>query len=104
MTYITNRLNKLIKKAGSVVGSEPVTLEEVAVNRILAKLIAIMDNVCHPLHKTLDKLKSSFSSQKHNVASSFFNVLTFVLYCSNPVCVELHYTLVSSTMMEDGWM
>lgn len=27
-----------------------------------------------------------------------------VFYCSNPVCVEQRYTLVSLTMMEDGWM
>ena len=33
-----------------------VTLEEVAEDRMLAKLRAIMDNVLHPLHKSLDKL------------------------------------------------
>lgn len=30
---------------------------------MLAKLLAIMDNDAHPLHKTLDKLKSSFSNR-----------------------------------------
>ena len=39
------------------------TLEEVAEDRMLAKLLAIMDNASHPLHKTLDKLKSSFSNR-----------------------------------------
>ena len=34
-----NRLNKLIKKAGSVVGSERVTLKEVVGDRMLAKLL-----------------------------------------------------------------
>ena len=59
-----NRLNKLIKRAGSVVGSKLVTLEEVVEDRmLLAKLLAIMDSVYLPLHKTLDKLKSSFSSK-----------------------------------------
>ena len=58
-----NRLNKLIKKAGSVVGSKLVTLEEVVEHRMLAKLLVIMDNVSHPLHETLDKLKSSFSNR-----------------------------------------
>ena len=38
-----DRLNKLIRKAGSVVGSKLVTLEEVAEDRMLAKLLAIMD-------------------------------------------------------------
>lgn len=33
-----NRLNKLIKKAGSVVGPKLVTLEEVADDRMLVKL------------------------------------------------------------------
>ena len=58
-----NRLNKLIKKAGSVVGSELVTPEEVAEDRRLGSLMVIMDNVSHPIHQTLDKLKSSFSSR-----------------------------------------
>jgi len=58
-----NRLNKLIKKAESVVGSKLVTLEEVVEERMLAKLLVIMDNPSHPLHKTLDKLKSSFSNR-----------------------------------------
>ena len=30
-------------------------------DRMLVKLLAIMDNVSQPLHKTVDKLKSSFS-------------------------------------------
>ena len=59
----TNRVNKLIKKAGSVVGSQFVTLEEVVEDRMLAKLLVIMDNVFHPLHETLDKLKSRFSNR-----------------------------------------
>lgn len=49
-----NRLNKLIRKAESVVGSKLVTLEEVVEDRTLVKLLAIMDNPSHPLHKTLD--------------------------------------------------
>ena len=38
-----NRLKKLIKKVESVVGSKLVTLEEVAEDRMLAKVLAIMD-------------------------------------------------------------
>ena len=41
-----HRLNKLIKKAGSI-GSKLVTLEEVAEDGMLAKLLAIIDNVSH---------------------------------------------------------
>ena len=58
-----NRLNKLVRKAESVVGSKLITLEEVVEDRMLAKLLAIMDNPSHPIHKTLDKLKSSFSNR-----------------------------------------
>ncbi len=41
-----NRLNELIKEAGSVIGSKLVTLEEVAEDRMLEKLL-IMDNTSH---------------------------------------------------------
>ena len=58
-----NRLNTLIKKAGSVVSSDLVTLEVVAEDRMLAKLLVIKDNVSHTLHKTLDKFKSSFGNR-----------------------------------------
>ena len=64
-----NRLNKLIRKAESVVGSKLVNLEEVVEDRMLAKLLPIMDNPSHPLHKTLVKLKSSFSNT-HSTCSS----------------------------------
>ena len=59
----SNRLNKLIRKAESVVGTKLVTLEEVVETRILTKLLLFMNNPSHPLHNTLDKLKSSFSNR-----------------------------------------
>ena len=65
----TKRLNKLIKKAGSVVGPKFVTLEEMMADRMLAKLVEIMDNVPHPLHKTLDRLKSSLSNKLIQLAA-----------------------------------
>ncbi len=49
-----NRLNKLIKKAGSVISSEVGTLEEVVRDRILPKLLAIMDNDAHPLKRWIN--------------------------------------------------
>ena len=68
----TNRLNKGIKNAGSVVGSKLVTLEEVAEDRRLGSLLVITENVSHPLHQTLDKLKSSFSSRIIPIQSTLF--------------------------------
>ena len=47
------------KYINAVADTKLVTLEEVAEDRMLAKLLAIMDHASHPLHKTLDKLKSS---------------------------------------------
>ncbi len=58
-----NRLNKLFKKAQSVVGMKLSTMEEVAEDRIHSKLHKIMENATHPLYKTLVKLKSSLSNR-----------------------------------------
>ncbi|TWW61360.1 hypothetical protein D4764_04G0000060 [Takifugu flavidus] len=58
-----NRLNKLIKKAGSVVGCRLDDLDEVVRDRMVLKLRTIMDSPSHPLHNTVDKLRSSFSNR-----------------------------------------
>ncbi|TWW66958.1 hypothetical protein D4764_20G0009900, partial [Takifugu flavidus] len=58
-----NRLSKLIKKAGSVVGCKLANLDEVVRDRMVLKLRTIMDNPSHPLHNTVDKLRSSFSNR-----------------------------------------
>ncbi|KAK7904749.1 hypothetical protein WMY93_017356 [Mugilogobius chulae] len=57
----TNRLNKLVKKAGSVLGVELEPVGEVAERRILKKLLSIRNNTAHPLHQTLLSYRSSFS-------------------------------------------
>ena len=59
----TNRLNKLIRKAGSVIGCKQDTVEAVVERRTLNKLLSIMDNPDHPLHLTLDRQRSSFSNR-----------------------------------------
>jgi hypothetical protein len=59
----TNRLNKLIRKAGSVIGCNLDTLEAVVERRMLNKLLAILDNPDHPLHPLLDRQRSSFSNR-----------------------------------------
>lgn len=51
-----SRLNKLIKKAVSVIGSRLVMLEEVVEDRMLAKLLVIMDTpytTCQPSKKLI---------------------------------------------------
>jgi len=52
-----NRLNKLIRKAGCVLGVELKSLVEVSERRMLS----IMDNASHPLHATLESYQSTFS-------------------------------------------
>ncbi|TWW74353.1 hypothetical protein D4764_14G0003540 [Takifugu flavidus] len=56
-----NRLNKLIKKAGSVAGCKLANLDDMVRDRMVFKLRTIMDS--HPLHNTVDKLRSSFSNR-----------------------------------------
>ena len=86
-----NRRNKLIKKAESVVDSVLVTLEEVVVDRMLGTLLAIVDNVSHPVNKTLDELESSFSNMSHIILSSIShscqrsNNTVFHMRCPKPI-------------------
>ncbi|KAI3362524.1 hypothetical protein L3Q82_012818, partial [Scortum barcoo] len=46
----TSRLDKLIRRAGSVVGTKLDSMVTVAESRTLDKLLDIMDNASHPLH------------------------------------------------------
>ncbi|KAI4896520.1 hypothetical protein NFI96_029536, partial [Prochilodus magdalenae] len=58
-----NKLNKLVKKAGSVIGLKLDTLEVVAEKRTLNKLLAVMNNAFHPLHCAVEKQRSTFSGR-----------------------------------------
>lgn len=57
------RLNKLVKRASSVLGCPLDSVEEVVDRRMLAKRTSIMDNSSHPLHHTVKTLSSSFSAR-----------------------------------------
>uniref|UniRef100_A0A8C8DHE5 Reverse transcriptase domain-containing protein n=1 Tax=Oryzias sinensis TaxID=183150 RepID=A0A8C8DHE5_9TELE len=59
----SNRLNKLIRRAGSVIGCKMDTFESVMERITLNKLVSIMDNPEHPLHPVLDGQRSSFSNR-----------------------------------------
>ena len=56
-----NRLNKLIRRAGSVLGVDQESLAVVSEGRMLRKLLGILDNGSHPLHATLVSYRSTFS-------------------------------------------
>ncbi|KAI4898994.1 hypothetical protein NFI96_005657 [Prochilodus magdalenae] len=57
------RLDRLVRKAGSVLGLELESLTPLAERRALNKLLNIMDNVHHPLHTTIIRQRSSFSGR-----------------------------------------
>ncbi|TWW61172.1 putative RNA-directed DNA polymerase from transposon BS [Takifugu flavidus] len=57
------RLNKLVRRAGSVLDCSLDSIEEVGERRMLAKLTSIMNTPSHPLHETVGALSSSFSSR-----------------------------------------
>ncbi|KAM4588018.1 RNA-binding protein Raly isoform 3-T4 [Odontesthes bonariensis] len=57
----SNRLDKIIRKAGSVLGQKLESLETMVERRTRKKLLSIMDNIQHPLHHTVDRQRSTFS-------------------------------------------
>ncbi|KAI3371529.1 hypothetical protein L3Q82_024120 [Scortum barcoo] len=58
-----NRLDKIIKKAGSVLGLRLESFETVVERRMLNRLLSIMDNDQHPLHHTVDRQQEYLLSQ-----------------------------------------
>ncbi|XP_059801863.1 uncharacterized protein LOC132378747 [Hypanus sabinus] len=58
-----SRLNKLVRKAGSVAGTELESMTSVAERRALSRLQSIMENPEYPLHSTIQRQRSSFSGR-----------------------------------------
>ncbi|KAK0143583.1 putative RNA-directed DNA polymerase from transposon X-element [Merluccius polli] len=59
----SGRLDRLVRKAGSVIAMELECITSITEKRTLNRLLAILDNECHPLHKILYKQKSIFSNR-----------------------------------------
>ena len=57
----TKKLNKLIRKASSVLGTALEPLELVVKKKMLQKLLTISDNTAHPLHSLLRKTVEVFN-------------------------------------------
>ena len=55
------RLDRLVRKAESVVGTELEALTTTAEKRTLSRLDSIMDNYYHPLYPVFDNQRSLFS-------------------------------------------
>ncbi|XP_077475191.1 battenin isoform X3 [Stigmatopora argus] len=58
-----NRLNKLVRRASSVLGCPRDSVEEVGERRMLTRMMSIMDSTSHPLHESVESLQSSFSNR-----------------------------------------
>ena len=65
-----NRLQKLVKKASSIVGVELGSLKSVAERRMRTRLRAIQDSVSHPLHNVLANQRSTFSARYRQLTCS----------------------------------
>jgi len=61
--WLTGRLDKLIKKASSVLGCPLDSVEVVGERRMMAKLSSMMENDSHPMQETVKALESSFSDR-----------------------------------------
>ena len=59
----SKKLNKLVLRAGYVMGTAVVSLEVVMERRMVQKLLSIMDDNTHPLHNLVSKQKSVFSGR-----------------------------------------
>lgn len=96
-----NKLNKLIRKADSVAGVKLDSLEVVAEQRTLSKLLAILDNTSHPLHATLEKQKGTFSGRLLQLRSvkephvRSFLPIAIRLYNESPFCRDATDLLLS---------
>ncbi|XP_062860103.1 dehydrogenase/reductase (SDR family) member 7Cb isoform X1 [Trichomycterus rosablanca] len=89
------KLNKLIKKAGSVLGCSLDGFELVVERRSVNKLISILDNPSHPLHDLLIRQRSTFSNRliqlhckKERYRKSFVPT-AISLYNSSSLCRDI---------------
>ena len=64
------RLDRLVRRAGAVVGMELDCLTSVAEKRTLSRLLTILDNDHHPLHSTLNGQRSIFSGRLLSLSCS----------------------------------
>jgi len=65
-----SRLDRLVRRAGSVVGSELDSLAIVAEKMTLDKLLSILDNANHPMYNTFIGQRSVFSGRLLSQPSS----------------------------------
>ena len=59
----SKKLNKLIRRAGYVLGTAVASLEEGMERTMVQKLLSIIDDNTHPLHNLVSKQKGVFSGR-----------------------------------------
>ena len=79
------KLNKLIKKAGSVLGTVLEILELILQQRILHKMKNIMDNSEYPLHSTVFQQQIVFSQSFLQICCNMDRYRRFFLHSYNGV-------------------
>lgn len=65
-----SQLDRLVRKAGSVVGTKLDSIVSVTERRTLSKLLCILDNADHPLHSTIIRQRSVFSDRLLSLSCS----------------------------------
>jgi len=86
----SNTLDKLIRRAGSILGEELDPLLVVAERRMLSKLLSILDNPSHPLHCVLAAQRSTFSQRLRQSRRSFLPVA--IQHSTHPSSVKRRET------------
>ncbi|KAL3993517.1 platelet-activating factor acetylhydrolase IB subunit alpha [Sarotherodon galilaeus] len=81
------RLNRMIRRASSVLGCPLDPVEVVSDRRIVAKLSSLLDNISHPMQETLTALSSSFSGRLRHPRCGTERLRRSFL----PTAVRLHY-------------
>ncbi|KAK3506523.1 hypothetical protein QTP70_006433 [Hemibagrus guttatus] len=92
-TAHANRLNKLIRKAGYVMGVELESLVEVCNRRMQRKLLSILDNVSHPLQAATNGNSIKFEEYMSSVTSYFGKCIDDVTITTRPNCPKPRMTI-----------
>ncbi|KAK0137273.1 RNA-directed DNA polymerase from mobile element jockey [Merluccius polli] len=94
------QLDRLERRAGSVVGTELDSLVTVAERRTLDKLRSILDNTHHPLHDTFTRQRSVFSRRLLSQSSSTNRLKHYFV----PLAIRLYNSSHGSRETPEKWL
>src|SRR4029434_9610511 len=87
------RLDRLVRRAGAVVGTELDCLTSVTEKRTLSRLLTILDNDHHPLHRTFNRQRSIFSGRLLSLSQGGWSSLHESTSVCPPLLISLLYQL-----------